>query len=181
MRTKILLLIAALAVLSSGLVLAGPEAKPATGILGQGVVTQVGIVVKDIERSARQYAAILGVPAPTWELTDTVDKAHTLYKGHPSPAQAKLAFINLPNIVLELIEPVGGPSTWKEFLDAKGEGVHHLAFEVKDMDKRLAELKAKGVPLIQSGDYTGGRYAYVDAVAQLGVILELLENFPEKK
>ena len=44
----------------------------------------------------------------------------------------------------------------------------------------LAELKAKGVALIQSGDYTGGRYAYVDATAQMGIILELLENFPEK-
>ncbi len=180
MRTKILIAIVTVGIMIANPAPAAPSAKPGPDILGKGVVTQVGIVVKDIEKSAKEYALILGVPAPSWELTDPVDKAHTLYKGRPSPAQAKLAFINLPDIVLELIEPVGGPSTWKDFLDTKGEGVHHLAFEVKDMDQRLAELKAKGVPLIQSGDYTGGRYAYVDATAQLGVILELLENFPEK-
>lgn len=180
MRAKTLFVIAVLILCVSGQAQTPPDSR-AANFLGQGVVTQIGIVVKDIEKSAKEYALILGVPAPAWELTDTVDKAHTLYKGRPSPAQAKLAFINLPNTVIELIEPVGGPSTWKDFLDAKGEGVHHLAFEVKDMDKRLAELKAKGVALIQSGDYTGGRYAYVDATAQLGVVLELLENFPETK
>jgi len=165
-----------LAVLTSGMQ-SGQTEQAAAGLLGGGKVTQVGYVVRDIEKSAKAFAAILGVPVPKWELTDTVDKAHTEYLGKPSPGRAKLAFIELPNIVFELIEPVGGPSTWRDFLDKKGEGVHHLAFEVKGLDQRLAELKAKGVPLIQKGDYQGGRYAYVDATAQLGVILELLENY----
>jgi methylmalonyl-CoA/ethylmalonyl-CoA epimerase len=157
--------------------LAGQEKAAPNTILGGGKATQVGVVVKDIEKSAKAYAEILGVPVPAWELTDPVEKAHTLYLGKSSPARAKLAFIQLPNIVVELIEPVSGPSTWQDFLETKGEGVHHLAFEVKDMDRRLAELKAKGLSLIQRGDYIGGRYCYVDATAQLGLILELLENF----
>jgi methylmalonyl-CoA/ethylmalonyl-CoA epimerase len=157
--------------------LAGQKNAAPNAILGGGNVTQIGVVVKDIEKSAKAYAEILGVPVPVWELTDPVEKAHTLYLGRSSSARAKLAFIQFPNLVVELIEPVGGPSTWQNFLETKGEGVHHIAFEVKDMDKRLAELKAKGVPLIQRGDYTGGRYSYVDATAQLGLILELLENF----
>lgn len=157
--------------------LGGQEKTAHNAILGGGKVTQIGVVVKDIEKSAKAYAEILGVPVPAWELTDPVEKAHTFYHGQSSSARAKLAFIQLPNIVVELIEPVGGPSTWQNFLETKGEGVHHIAFEVKNMDKRLAELKAKGVPLIQRGDYTGGRYSYVDATAQLGLILELLENF----
>jgi hypothetical protein len=45
-----------------------------------------------------------------------------------------------------------------------------------DMKDQLALLDAKGISLIQRGDYTGGHYAYTDAVAQLGLILELLEN-----
>lgn len=155
----------------------GQEKDALNALLGGGTVTQVGVVVKDIEKSARSYSQVLGVPVPSWELTDPVEKAHTLYLGQPSTARAKLAFIQLPNIVVELIEPVGGPSTWRDFLETKGEGVHHIAFEVKDMEKRLAELKAKGVTLIQRGDYTGGRYCYVDATAQIGLILELLENF----
>ncbi len=176
MTKRCLSLLALIALLAA----AGPGAEDrsaAAGLLGGGKVTQIGVVVKDVEASAKGYAAALGVPAPAWELTDPVEKAHTLYMGKPSPAQAKLAFIELPNIVIELIEPVGGPSTWRDFLEAKGEGVHHIAFEVKDMPKRLEELKAKGVELIQSGDYTGGRYAYVDATARCGLILELLENF----
>jgi methylmalonyl-CoA/ethylmalonyl-CoA epimerase len=156
---------------------AGIQEKAAPNqILGDGKVVQIGVVVEDIEKSAGIYAQILGVPVPRWELTDPADKAHTMYLGRPSPAQAKLAFIQLPNIVVELIEPVGEPSTWRDFLETKGEGVHHIAFEVKDMDKHLAELKAKGITLIQRGDYPGGRYSYVDATAQLGLIVELLEN-----
>jgi methylmalonyl-CoA/ethylmalonyl-CoA epimerase len=176
MMKKFFCLMTLTAILAPGL--PGDQDKTAAAaLLGGGPVTQIGIVVKDIERSARVYAEALGVPVPSWELTDPLEKAHTLYLGRPSPARAKLAFIELPNIVIELIEPVGGPSTWRDVLEAKGEGIHHIAFEVKDMDKRLAELKTKGLTLIQSGDYTGGRYSYVDATAKMGIILELLENF----
>lgn len=124
---------------------------------------------------------MFGVEVPRWEITDPVELSHTQYQGKSTKAQAKLAFFQLGNIVIEFIEPVGGPSTWQEFLGTKGEGMHHLAFEVKGMDKQLASLKAIGIPLIQCGDYTGGCYSYLDGAPQLGVILELLENFPEKK
>jgi 4-hydroxyphenylpyruvate dioxygenase-like putative hemolysin len=80
-------------------------------------------------------------------------------------------------VSLELIEPIGGPSTWREFLDQRGEGVHHIAFVVRDTDEVVELLEGKGVGVIQQGDYTGGRYTYVDSAPTLGVILELLENF----
>jgi hypothetical protein len=44
------------------------------------------------------------------------------------------------------------------------------------MQEKLANLPENGIPLVQRGDYAGGHYAYVGSVAQLGVILELLEN-----
>ena len=44
------------------------------------------------------------------------------------------------------------------------------------MKEKIAYLDAKGIPLVQRGEYTGGRYAYMDGTAQLGTILELLEN-----
>ncbi|OGD24120.1 MAG: hypothetical protein A2Y69_08870 [Candidatus Aminicenantes bacterium RBG_13_59_9] len=47
----------------------------------------------------------------------------------------------LKNITLELIEPDRNPSTWREFLDAKGEGIHHVAFEIKGMDEKTALLE----------------------------------------
>lgn len=143
-------------------------------VLGSGVVCQVGLVVKDVVQSARAYADLLGVEVPGWTLTDPQDVAHTQYRGQPTGAQAKLAFFQLGAISLELIEPVGGPSTWQEFLDTHGEGVHHIAFQVQGMDDRVAALEGQGMLLVQRGDYTGGCYAYIDSVAQLGVILELL-------
>ena len=146
-------------------------------LFGQGTVVQVAVVVQDIEKAAAAYADFLGTAVPKWSWTDTEDKAHTEFKGKPSPARAKLAFIELKNITIELIEPDQNPSTWREFLDAKGEGIHHIAFEIKGMDDKVALLEKKGMPLLQKGDYEGGRYAYIDGTAKLGLILELLENF----
>jgi catechol 2,3-dioxygenase-like lactoylglutathione lyase family enzyme len=148
-----------------------------TDLFGQGAIVQIGVVVKDIEKASAAYADLLGVAVPKWSWTDTADKAHTQFKGKPSPARAKLAFIELKNITLELIEPDTNPSTWREFLDTKGEGVHHIAFEIKGMDDKTALLAKKGMSLLQKGDYEGGRYAYIDGAAKLGLILELLENF----
>lgn len=145
-------------------------------MFGQGTVVQVGVVVKDIEKAAVAYADFLGVAVPPWFWTDTEDKAHTQFKGKPSPARAKLAFIELKNITIELIEPDQNPSTWREFLDANGQGVHHIAFEIKGMEDKVTQLAKKGMPLLQKGDYEGGRYAYIDGTAKLGLILELLEN-----
>jgi hypothetical protein len=51
--------------------------------------------------------------------------------------------------------------------------LHHIAFQVQGMQDKLAYLDSKGMRLLQRGDYTGGRYAYVDGQAQLGAILEL--------
>jgi methylmalonyl-CoA/ethylmalonyl-CoA epimerase len=144
--------------------------------LGSRMVCQIGLVVRDVAKSARAYADLFGVDVPGWSLTDPEEKAQTRYRGQPTQGRAKLAFFHLGSISLELIEPVGGPSTWQEFLETQGEGVHHIAFEIQGMDEQVEILARKGMPLVQRGEYTGGRYAYIDGVPQLGVILELLEN-----
>jgi catechol 2,3-dioxygenase-like lactoylglutathione lyase family enzyme len=144
--------------------------------LGTTTITQVGIMVRDIETKAQAWADMLGLPVPEIIITDTVDQAHTEYQGEATPARAKLAFFHLGQVDLELIEPIGGPSTWQEQLDRHGESLHHLAFVIKGMKEKVAYLEAKGIPLVQRGDYTGGRYAYLDGTAQLGAVLELLEN-----
>jgi 4-hydroxyphenylpyruvate dioxygenase-like putative hemolysin len=80
------------------------------------------------------------------------------------------------SVQLELIEPVGAPSTWQAFRDEHGEGVHHIAFQIKGMETQVGLLADRDMSLIQRGEYTGGRYAYIDGTAQLKLILELLEN-----
>lgn len=144
--------------------------------LGTVTVTQVAIVVRDIEARARAWADVLGLPVPEIIVTDPVEVARTEYEGAPTPARARLAFFHLGQVDLELIEPLGGPSTWQDQLDRHGEGLHHIAFQIQGMPERLAYLDAKGAPLVQRGEYTGGRYAYVDGAPRLGAILELLEN-----
>ncbi|MCK6627964.1 MAG: VOC family protein [Anaerolineae bacterium] len=144
--------------------------------LGTTTITQVAIVVKDIEAKARAWAEVLGLPVPEIIITDTYEHAQTEYEGRPSEARAKLAFFHLGQIDLELVEPIGEPSTWKDQLDEHGDSLHHIAFEIKGMPEKTAYLDAKGIPLVQRGEYTGGRYAYFDGNAQLGATIELLEN-----
>jgi methylmalonyl-CoA/ethylmalonyl-CoA epimerase len=78
---------------------------------------------------------------------------------------------------VELIEPIGGPSTWQDQVEQHGDSLHHIALRIKGMDEKVTYLESKGAHSIQRGDYTGGRYAYVDTTEQLGLVLELLENF----
>lgn len=146
-------------------------------VLGTSTVTQIGILVHDIETAAQTYADFLGVEKPQIRMTDEYERAGTLYGGKPSAARAKLAFFNVgPSLDIELIEPDEEPSTWRADLDRKGEGVHHIAFVIKGMREQTGKLEQRGFHLLQTGEYSGGRYAYLDATEDLKVIVELLEN-----
>ena len=147
------------------------------GILGTKIVTQIGFVVNDIEKTSQAFADFLGVEKPQWSLTDTIDKTHGEFNGQPCPARAKLAFFHVGEILdIELIEPDETPSVWRNVLYEKGEGVHHIAFVVNGMKEKILALEGNGMKLLQRGEYTGGRYAYIDCVDQLKTIVELLEN-----
>jgi methylmalonyl-CoA/ethylmalonyl-CoA epimerase len=145
--------------------------------LGSTSLAQVAIVVRDIEASSKRWAAVLGQPAPKIITVQPGSEANMTFRGLPSDAQAKLAFFNLGQVQLELIEPMGGQSTWQEALDKNGESVHHLAFWVEGMQKSVDFLAEQGIPMLQRGDMgANGQYAYFDAEKPLGVVLELLEK-----
>lgn len=144
--------------------------------LGTNTATQIGMIVRDIETTAQAWAALLGQPVPEITITDSVDLAQTEYQGRSTPARAKLAFFPLGQVMLELIEPLGEPSTWNDQLTAHGPSLHHIAFNVQGMQARLAALAEQGIPLLQKGEYTGGRYAYLDGTERVGAVIELLEN-----
>jgi methylmalonyl-CoA/ethylmalonyl-CoA epimerase len=147
-----------------------------TNVLGTNFVTQIGLVVRDIKKTAQTFADFFGMDVPEIKITQPVEQSFTQYHGEPSAAQAKLAFFNMGSLQLELIEPNDHPSTWREHLDQHGEGVHHIAFVVNDMKEKLNTLSGLNIPVIQKGEYKNGRYAYVDSTGPLKVILELLEN-----
>ena len=108
-------------------------------------ITQVGIIVQDIEAKARAWAELLGLPVPEIMISDAYELARTEHNGKPSHARAKLAFFHLGQVDLELIEPIGRPSTWQDQLDERGDSLHHIAFEIEGMSKKVAYLEAKGL------------------------------------
>lgn len=144
--------------------------------LGDNKVMQVGMIVENIDEAVQAWSRLLGVEPPAISITDPFDVSNAHYQGKPTHAQAKLAFFDLGQVSLELIEPIGEPSTWKDQLVAHGSSLHHIAFGVKGMEEHLHQLAEHGLPLIQRGEYTGGRYAYVDGQKKFGAVIELLEN-----
>jgi len=142
--------------------------------LNSTTVVQIGLIVKDAEKTASAYAEVFGIPKPAVVPIADDSFANTNYRGHTSKAKGKAAFFDLGPVQMELIEPVGTPSTWEEFLRTHGEGIHHIAFKTMDMEATRKFLASKGMETVQHGGWDGGQYAYVDCSKQLGTILELL-------
>jgi methylmalonyl-CoA/ethylmalonyl-CoA epimerase len=153
---------------------------PEKGMIAEKRILHIGIVVRDIEKARDHWMKFLGLEkTPNTIISAGDHKNPTEYRGHPSTAQAKLVFINLDNMQVELIEPTGdAPSHWREFLESKGEGVHHIGFAVKGMGEGYLENYEKaGYPTVQHGGWDTGEYGYMDTAAALGVTVELLENY----
>lgn len=137
-------------------------------------VVQVCVVVKDIQKAMERYWdfgigpwAIYSFQSP--ELTNT-----TLH-GKPAKYSMKLAIAMIGNMMWELIEPLEGPSTYKEFLEQKGDGLHHVLLAVDNFDKTIAAMEKKGVGVLMKGDWKGLTYAYLDTEKELGAILEIFK------
>lgn len=155
------------------------------GILGTRVMVQVGMIVKDIEETKKKFAELFNVPVPeTMDGTEGAAKFHITqseYMGKQNPEiNAKLAFFHVGGAMdIELIEPNDQPSTWRDFLNEKGEGIHHVAFVVDSIEKCMPGCEKFGMKLLQKGNFAAGdgRYAYLDASDSLKMIIELLERW----
>lgn len=145
---------------------------------GMKTLVQVAIVTKDIEASAKRWAAVLGLPVPSISTTRPGNEVKVVFKGKPSTGQAKLAFFKCGQVVIELLEPVGKDTSWKEWLDQHGESVQHLGFNVQNLEQASAAMEGLGYKPLHSGRYDkdNGTYAYFDSGKDLGVIIELLHS-----
>lgn len=153
-----------------------------SGVVGSNVVCQVGFIVKDVEATKKKWAAFLGVEVPETRTAGEYEVTQTKFMGEPAPeANSLLAFFDVgPGLQLELIQPNEAPSTWRNFLNEHGEGMHHIAFNVNgmNMQQAISNCEDFGMKLEQQGEYGdgSGRYAYISAYDDLKVLVELLES-----
>jgi len=145
-------------------------------------VIQVAFVCRDVEATSKRWAAVLGVDPPKIWLTHPGPEVKMIYRGKPSNGRAKIAIINAGQVDLEFLEPVGENSSWKDYLDTKGEGVQHIAFRVQDVAKATNFFQKMGMGVVHQGrfDDDDGSYTYIDSRDQLLVNVELLHDDPKK-
>jgi catechol 2,3-dioxygenase-like lactoylglutathione lyase family enzyme len=139
---------------------------------------QIGILVRDLEAAVARHEALLG-PQEWIRVHNGPHNLHGLhYKGVPADYSMLLA-LSGADPQLELLQPLEGPSILQEWLDRRGEGLHHLGIEVASVDATIAELEAAGYPCLQHGYGFGangsGAFAYFDTEAELGYLLEAIE------
>src|SRR4030042_5268607 len=135
-------------------------------------ITQVGIVVRDIEKTIKCLSVLWDIgPFERRE----IDLPEGIVHGKKKRIRAKLAFAQAGSIELELIEPGEGENIYQEFLCAKGEGLHHLAFHVSDIESEVSRFKENDIDVLQSGKTPRVSFAYMDTERIVGVIFELLQ------
>ena len=142
-------------------------------LLAKSKLNHVCLVTDDLERSKSIMAGLLGVETPE---TVVIPGSNITFKGKPAPELGcqQMAF-SFGEFAVEMIMPNEAESTWREHLRTKGKGLHHLCFHVNNLEAVLGPFEEYGMPVVQTGEFEGGRYAYVDATEQIGMYLELLE------
>jgi methylmalonyl-CoA/ethylmalonyl-CoA epimerase len=152
-------------------------------LLDEDAVMQICFVTDDLERSLKWFAELTGkTPGPIGKAADP-DQAGAIYLGKPAKVGCRLAMFEFSNIDVEFLEPGPERSAWRDLLEEKGPGCHHIAFRTRNLTRRSAYLAGKGHRELQRAQFDGGhgRYAYFDTVPELGIQLELLEFDADKE
>mgnify|MGYP003587026915 FL=1 len=129
------------------------------------VIDHIGIAVKSIDEALNFWEATLGI------------KCHGVEE--VAEQKVKTAFLPVKDTEIELLEGTSEDSPVAKFIAAKGEGIHHLAIRVDNLEEALAELKEKGVRLIDEKPRCGAggaKIAFLHPKATGGILLELSER-----
>ena len=156
------------------------EIKPAAGVAFKKPV-QIGIVVRDLEQSTRLLISLFGIGP--FKFIEWPNRPDSRYYFHGKEEQIKIrqAFTQVGPLELELIQPLEGErNAYRQFLDEHGGGIHHVLFEVDDMDQVTRNLAAHHVEILQTGTgiRPGTRWALLDTQALVGFLLELRHLAP---
>jgi catechol 2,3-dioxygenase-like lactoylglutathione lyase family enzyme len=142
-------------------------------ILGLDKVNQVGIVVRDMDRAIKNYGEIFGIPFPKVVVPDYFNR---VYRGKPEHFRMKIGLAMVGELQIELIQPLEGKTIYGEFLEKWGDGIHHLGFDVNNLDERVAAFQKLGIGALMSGERVGGKFAYMDTEGAVGIIVELIQR-----
>ena len=144
--------------------MSGPTTPALPGTLSRlGRVHHVAVVVRDLDAALGFYRDTLGMPL---ELVLPV----------PSD-QVRIGFLTVGESRIELVEPTSDDTGVARFLASRGEGFHHVCFEVPDVAATLAQLADAGVELIDRAPRAGadGPVAFIHPRSAHGVLVELVE------
>jgi len=128
-------------------------------------IDHIGIAVKSIAEGEKSFTDILGLK---------LQKVETV-----AEQKVKTGFFPIADIELELLESTQPDGPIARFIEAKGEGVQHIAFRVENIDDALRELKEKGIRLIDQEPRKGAggsRIAFIHPKETHGVLVELCEK-----
>jgi methylmalonyl-CoA epimerase len=126
-------------------------------------IHHIGIAVRDLESAKRFYEESLGLK---------VDHEETL-------GDMKIAFVPVGEVNLELIQSTTEDGVIGRFVAKKGEGIHHIAYEVKDVGGTLEKLKGQGVKLVDETPRAGAHgteVAFLHPKSSFGVLTELVSK-----
>jgi methylmalonyl-CoA/ethylmalonyl-CoA epimerase len=132
-------------------------------IRGLGKVHHVALIVRDIDESLRVWRDLLGLPV---EVVLPIEQD-----------RVTIAFLTVGESKVELVQPTDGSTGVARFLESKGEGFHHVCFEVPDIDAALAGLARDGVEVIDEVSRKGaeGPVGFLHPRSCHGVLVELIE------
>lgn len=128
-------------------------------------IDHVGIAVKDLAETLKLYEGMLGLKAVETEVVEE--------------QKVKVAFLPTGDSEVELLESTTPDGPIAKFIERNGEGVQHIAFRVENLEQRLAELKEKGVRLIDEKPRRGAggaKIAFLHPKSTFGVLIELSER-----
>jgi lactoylglutathione lyase/methylmalonyl-CoA/ethylmalonyl-CoA epimerase len=130
-------------------------------------IDHIGILVKDLESSLKKYTSHLGLEVKEIEEVEVEN------------ASNRLAFLPVGDTNVELIQTTAQTGLLGDFLRERGEGIHHIALEVEDIDKTFQELRSRGVEFlwdqIIKGAH-GSRIAFFKPQEFNGVYIELVQR-----
>jgi methylmalonyl-CoA/ethylmalonyl-CoA epimerase len=130
-----------------------------------GLLTHVALIVRDLDEIEHLYGRILGVsPQGRTALHEE---------------GVRVSFLPLGSVRVELLEPRSASGALARFLEARGGGIHHLAFEVHDLEEALARARTRGLRMISPGPRRGAegsRVAFLHPREAHGVLIELVER-----